>query len=66
MVNAYGMSECAGAQTFSDALNFDRFDHSFLKSAGRSLDGTSIKIHNPDEKGHGEICYKGRHIFMGY
>jgi len=25
-----------------------------------------MKIFNPDESGVGEICLKGRNIFMGY
>lgn len=38
----------------------------YLKSAGVSLDGTDLKIVNPDKDGNGEICYKGRNRFMGY
>lgn len=30
------------------------------------LPGTKIKIFNPDEEGIGEICVKGRNVFMGY
>jgi long-chain-fatty-acid--CoA ligase ACSBG len=30
------------------------------------LPGTDIKIFNPDENGVGEICVRGRHVFMGY
>ena len=30
------------------------------------LPGTEIKIYNPDESGVGEICIKGRNVFMGY
>jgi len=30
------------------------------------LPGTKIKIFNPDEEGVGEICVKGRNVFMGY
>ena len=31
-----------------------------------NLDGTHIKIANPDENGEGEICISGRTIMMGY
>ena len=64
--NAYGMSESSGATTISKPLNFDAFDLNFLKSAGNTEAGMELKIHNPDKDGNGEICYRGRHIFMGY
>ena len=35
-------------------------------AAGRSLEGVEIKIDKPDSKGDGEICFRGRHVFMGY
>ena len=66
LMNGYGMSECAGAQTISDPENFDAFDSFFMSSTGRSIKGTEIMIANPDKDGNGEICYRGRHIFMGY
>jgi acyl-CoA synthetase (AMP-forming)/AMP-acid ligase II len=25
-----------------------------------------IRIMNPDPDGNGEICFRGRHVFMGY
>lgn len=30
------------------------------------LPGTIVVIFNLNEKGVGEICVKGRHVFMGY
>ncbi|KAL5267519.1 hypothetical protein ACHWQZ_G004525 [Mnemiopsis leidyi] len=56
----YGMSECSGPQT----LSFDG-QHK-AGSTGKSIPGSEIKIENPDRDGNGEICYRGRHIFMGY
>jgi len=56
----YGMSECTGPQT----LSFDGQHRS--GSAGKSIPGSEIKIGNPDRDGNGEICFRGRHIFMGY
>eukprot|EP00116_Pleurobrachia_bachei_P009705 sb/3469967/ len=56
----YGMSECSGPQT----LSFDG-QHK-TGSAGKSIPGSEIKIVNGDREGNGEICYRGRHIFMGY
>lgn len=35
-------------------------------AAGKTLPGIEIKIFNPDENGEGEICFRGRHVFMGY
>jgi long-chain-fatty-acid--CoA ligase ACSBG len=66
LANAYGMSECGGATAISEPENFKQFDEHFLVSTGRTLDGTEIMIHQPDKDGNGEICYRGRHVFMGY
>lgn len=30
------------------------------------MPGCKTKLHNPDEEGNGEICFWGRHVFMGY
>lgn len=35
-------------------------------SCGKELPGCKTKLHNPDEEGNGEICFWGRHVFMGY
>ena len=35
-------------------------------STGKVMAGAEMKIDNPDEKGDGEICFRGRHVFMGY
>ena len=43
--------------------NFDELGDDFLKSCGSAFLGTTMKIKGGDE---GEICYRGRHIFMGY
>lgn len=60
VMEAFGMSETGGAQTMTaaDAYNFD--------TIGKSLSGTETIIKNPDSRGHGEICMRGRHVFMGY
>ena len=41
-------------------------DIQMLNKSGKAYPGTQIKIFNPDEQGVGEICLRGRHIFMGY
>ena len=60
ILGAYGMSETSGIVS---AMNNDRFN---LKSVGFGLQGEDLKIDNPDEKGHGEIIFRGRNIMMGY
>ena len=35
-------------------------------STGKVMAGAEMKIENPDENGDGEICFRGRHVFMGY
>ncbi|KAF7654748.1 hypothetical protein LDENG_00065410 [Lucifuga dentata] len=56
----YGMSESTGPHTVSipDAYK--------LTSCGKEIPGCKTKLQNPDEDGNGEICFWGRHVFMGY
>lgn len=56
----FGMSESAGGHTVSKADDFK------LEGVGKTLPGAMTKILEPDEEGNGEICLKGRHVFMGY
>lgn len=60
IMEAFGMSETCGAHslTTADSYNF--------ATIGKSLGGCETKIDKPDERGHGEICMRGRHILMGY
>lgn len=60
LANTYGLSETSAAATIQDFPNIS------LDKAGKPLPGTYVKIYNPDENGIGEICVKGRNIFMGY
>jgi acyl-CoA synthetase (AMP-forming)/AMP-acid ligase II len=71
----YGMSECTGATTWST-------DECHLwGSCGYAMQGTEVAVFNPESKElvpfaadifappeaeQGEICYRGRHIMMGY
>ncbi|CAN9500311.1 unnamed protein product [Ophioblennius macclurei] len=56
----YGMSESTGPHTISRPNAFK------LTSCGKEILGCKTKLHNPDEEGNGEICFWGRHVFMGY
>jgi long-chain-fatty-acid--CoA ligase ACSBG len=59
IMEAFGMSECCDhCCTTPDSYNFD--------TIGKNLEGGETRIHEPDENGHGELCFRGRHIFMGY
>jgi len=60
ILEIYGMSECTGPQTVN------RPGKHKTGSAGPAMPGTELKIADPDKDGNGEICYRGRHIFMGY
>ncbi|MFT7796920.1 long-chain-fatty-acid-CoA ligase ACSBG2-like [Arapaima gigas] len=37
-----------------------------ILSCGKELLGVCSKLDKPDEDGNGEICFSGRHVFMGY
>ncbi|XP_036385708.1 long-chain-fatty-acid--CoA ligase ACSBG2-like [Megalops cyprinoides] len=56
----YGMSESTGPHTMS-GLAANR-----IMSCGKEILGCNTKLDTPDEDGIGEICFWGRHVFMGY
>uniref|UniRef100_A0A3P8WG75 Long-chain-fatty-acid--CoA ligase ACSBG2 n=1 Tax=Cynoglossus semilaevis TaxID=244447 RepID=A0A3P8WG75_CYNSE len=56
----YGMSECSGPHTISIPTAFR------ITSCGKEIPGCKTKLYNPDQEGIGEICFWGRHVFMGY
>lgn len=60
ILDVYGLSETSGAHAFAS------FDTPNVDSVGRTLQGFKTKIVHPDENGYGEVCIKGRHVFMGY
>lgn len=60
VLSLYGLSETSGATTFQEFPMCD------LAKAGVPTPGTKIRIYNPDENGEGEICVRGRNVFMGY
>ncbi|KAL7836678.1 hypothetical protein AOLI_G00279620 [Acnodon oligacanthus] len=56
----YGMSESTGPHTMSCANNFQ------IMSCGKVIPGCRTKLDKPDADGNGEVCFWGRHVFMGY
>lgn len=56
----YGMSESSGPHTITQADAFR------LTSCGKVIPGCKTKLSNPDDEKNGEICFWGRHVFMGY
>lgn len=60
LYEVYGMSECSGPHTVNVK------EKCKVGTVGIPMDGVELKLFNPDDKGHGEICMRGRHVFMGY
>eukprot|EP00904_Undaria_pinnatifida_P003114 jgi/Undpi1/12803/HiC_scaffold_7.g02470.m1 len=56
VLEVFGQSECTGPQTVNTKEAWK------MGTCGRPMPGTECKI-LPDT---GELCYRGRHIFMGY
>ncbi|PIK45863.1 putative long-chain-fatty-acid--CoA ligase ACSBG2-like, partial [Apostichopus japonicus] len=58
--DVYGMSESTGPHTLNLPDDFR------LGSVGKTIWGGKSKVMHPDSDGIGELCYFGRHVFMGY
>ncbi|XP_056140333.1 long-chain-fatty-acid--CoA ligase ACSBG2-like [Lampris incognitus] len=56
----YGMSESSGPHTVSWTNAYQ------IMSCGQVMTGCKTKLDKPDAEGNGEICFWGRHVFMGY
>ncbi|XP_068694662.1 long-chain-fatty-acid--CoA ligase ACSBG2-like isoform X2 [Montipora foliosa] len=56
----FGMSETSGPHSMSIP------GHVVSGSCGIAMEGVKMKIANEDDDGNGELCVKGRHVFMGY
>ncbi|XP_044274953.1 long-chain-fatty-acid--CoA ligase ACSBG2 isoform X2 [Varanus komodoensis] len=56
----YGMSESTGPHTISVQSSFR------ITSCGKEITGCKTMLFKPDHEGIGEVCFAGRHIFMGY
>eukprot|EP00920_Eleutheroschizon_duboscqi_P002664 GHVT01006247.1.p2 GENE.GHVT01006247.1~~GHVT01006247.1.p2 ORF type:complete len:340 (-),score=28.81 GHVT01006247.1:716-1735(-) len=60
--DVFGMSECTGPETFS----LPKPGWFRPGSIGRALPGTELIVFKPDSCGIGEICWRGRNVFIGY
>ncbi|KAM9096685.1 long-chain-fatty-acid--CoA ligase ACSBG2 isoform X1 [Sarcophilus harrisii] len=56
----YGMSESTGPHTITHRDCFR------LMSCGKVMHGCKNMIYQKDHEGVGEVCFWGRHVFMGY
>lgn len=55
----YGMSE-------STVHTLTSMDTPSFETVGKCLPGIETKVINANDEGRGEICMRGRHVFMGY
>ncbi|CAL8248139.1 unnamed protein product [Merluccius merluccius] len=60
LLELYGMSESSGPHTVSLPGDYH------IMSCGKVLKGCKTKLDKPDKDGNGEVCFWGRHVFMGY
>ncbi|MBE6633403.1 MAG: hypothetical protein E7620_03555 [Ruminococcaceae bacterium] len=60
ILNGYGITECA------PLISCNRNECRKDGSVGMPIIGGKVKIDNPNDKGEGEICYKGPNVMLGY
>ena len=60
ILNGYGITECA------PLISCNRNECRKAGSVGLPIIGGEIKIDAPNEKGEGEICYRGPNVMLGY
>ncbi|XP_071425048.1 long-chain-fatty-acid--CoA ligase ACSBG1 isoform X2 [Pithys albifrons albifrons] len=60
LYEAYGMSETTGPHCLSGPHLYRQH------SCGKPAPGCRVKLLDKDTEGHGEICFWGRTVFMGY
>ncbi|CAN8075235.1 unnamed protein product [Agarophyton chilense] len=59
IIDIYGMSEGTGPLT----ANVGGYK---AGTSGKVIPGGEVKAINPDQTGEGELCFRGRNIFVGY
>jgi len=60
ILEMFGLSECTGP------VSLNIIEKHRTGSVGIALPCSEIKIDHPDQDGIGEICVRGRNVFMGY
>ncbi len=60
LYEGYGMTETTAGAT----LNYG--GNNKIGSVGKPLEGSGLRIADPNEKGDGEIQFNGRHVMAGY
>lgn len=60
VLEGYGLTETA------PVISFNTPAKNRIGSVGRPIPGVSVKIHQTDESGYGEIVAKGNNVFAGY
>ncbi len=60
LLNGYGITEC------SPLVSVNQEETNDPNTVGYTLPCIEVKIDNPNEEGHGEICVKGDIVMMGY
>ena len=60
LYEGYGMTETTAGAT----LNYG--GNNRIGSVGKPLEGSALRIADPNEKGDGEIQFHGRHVMAGY
>jgi long-chain acyl-CoA synthetase len=60
VLEGYGITEC------SPVIAVNRNEYYRVGSVGQITSFCEVRIMNPDEKGHGEICVKGDIVMLGY
>ncbi|MBQ2719679.1 MAG: AMP-binding protein, partial [Clostridia bacterium] len=60
ILNGYGITECA------PLISCNRNECRRAGSVGLPIVGGEVKIDSPNEKGEGEICYRGPNVMLGY